>query len=55
MPDLGQMLERYGSTGIDFIVDVGPRIATQSTVVDMTGSEAEVVRVGFGDPTPFES
>jgi tRNA A37 threonylcarbamoyladenosine synthetase subunit TsaC/SUA5/YrdC len=53
-PDLGSMLESYGASGIDFIIDVGPRIATVSTVVDMTGTDVEVVRVGRGDPGPFE-
>eukprot|EP00955_Chlamydomonas_euryale_P047989 353842-Chlamydomonas_euryale.AAC.8 len=54
VPDLGQMLDLYGgSGGIDFIIDVGRRVATESTVVDMTG-EVEVVRVGRGDPSPFE-
>lgn len=32
VPDLGSMLEQYGGKGIDFIIDVGPRVATVSTV-----------------------
>ncbi|KAJ9512101.1 hypothetical protein QJQ45_012745 [Haematococcus lacustris] len=40
--------------GIDFIVDVGRRVATQSTVVDMTGAEPVVTRLGRGDPSPFQ-
>ncbi len=31
VPDLGSMLEGYGA-GIDFIIDVGTRLATFSTV-----------------------
>jgi tRNA A37 threonylcarbamoyladenosine synthetase subunit TsaC/SUA5/YrdC len=38
---------------LDFIVDVGPRIATQSTVVDMTAADPEVVREGKGDASMF--
>jgi tRNA A37 threonylcarbamoyladenosine synthetase subunit TsaC/SUA5/YrdC len=55
VPDVGSMLERYRGKGVDFIVDVGRRIVTQSTVVDMTGAQGpEVVREGRGDPTVFE-
>ena len=32
VPDVGSMLESYGNRGIDFIIDVGPRVATVSTV-----------------------
>ena len=32
VPDVGSMLQLYGNKGIDFVVDVGPRIATESTV-----------------------
>jgi hypothetical protein len=53
VPDLGSILEVYGTKGIDFVVDVGPRVVTVSTVVDMTGPEPEVVRVGRGDPSYF--
>lgn len=35
--------------GLDFIVDVGPRVATASSVVDFTGAEPVVVRHGLGD------
>ena len=40
--------------GVDFIVDVGPYLATQSTVVDMTGEVPEVLRLGKGDASYFE-
>ncbi len=32
VPDLGTLLDTYGNTALDFIVDVGPRIATASSV-----------------------
>ncbi|GAX73974.1 hypothetical protein CEUSTIGMA_g1424.t1 [Chlamydomonas eustigma] len=54
VPDVGNMLQSYGGKGIDFIIDVGPRIATVSTVVDMTTPTPEIVRVGRGDPSIFE-
>jgi len=54
VPDVGSMLEAYGGNGIDFIVDVGPCSASLSTVVDMTGPDPEVIRVGSGDPSMFE-
>ncbi|MEW5307683.1 MAG: hypothetical protein WDW36_010061 [Sanguina aurantia] len=53
-PDVGSMLDRYGTSGIDFIVDVGPRIAVVSTIIDMTGSSPEVVRHGAADASQFE-
>lgn len=31
-------LPPHADKGVDFIVDIGPRVATQSTVVDMTGA-----------------
>lgn len=55
VPDMGQMLEEYGNKGIDFIVDVGPRVAVVSSIVDLTGPEPEVLRVGQGDVSMFEA
>ena len=49
VPDPGTLLDMYGGTGIDFIVDTGPRVATASTVVDLTGAEPVLVRQGKGD------
>lgn len=54
VPDVGQMLEEYGSKGIDFVVDVGERVVVRSSVVDMTGPEPTVVRHGAGDVSMFE-
>lgn len=49
VPDPGTLMDMYGNTGIDFIVDTGPRVATASTVIDLTGVEPELVRQGKGD------
>lgn len=49
VPDPGTLMDMYGNTGIDFIVDTGPRVATASTVIDLTGPEPELVRQGKGD------
>jgi tRNA threonylcarbamoyl adenosine modification protein (Sua5/YciO/YrdC/YwlC family) len=38
---------------VDLILDGGYCGQEQTTVVDLTGSVPEVVRVGKGDPTPF--
>lgn len=55
VPDTGTMLELYESRGIDFIVDVGRRVATASSVVDLTGTEPVIVRAGAGDVSLFEN
>jgi tRNA A37 threonylcarbamoyladenosine synthetase subunit TsaC/SUA5/YrdC len=47
------MLDLYGNKGIDFIVDVGRRVATESTIIDMTSSSLELVRQGAGDASLF--
>lgn len=49
VPDAGALVDMYGGSGVDFIVDVGMRLAEPSTVVDMTGAEPELVRQGAGD------
>ncbi|KAJ3681264.1 hypothetical protein LUZ60_015753 [Juncus effusus] len=38
----------YEQEGIDFIVDDGIRVAEPSTVVDMTGNDPTIVRLGKG-------
>jgi hypothetical protein len=49
VPDPGTLMDMYGNSGIDFIVDTGPRVTTATTVVDLTGPEPELVRQGAGD------
>ncbi|KAK3183808.1 hypothetical protein Dsin_031094 [Dipteronia sinensis] len=38
----------YGPEGLDFVVDVGLRVADPSTVVDMTGTYPKIIRKGKG-------
>ncbi|WP_263261105.1 L-threonylcarbamoyladenylate synthase [Pseudomonas sp. RIT-PI-S] len=38
---------------VDLIIDGGPGGVAASTVVDLSGAEPQVVRVGCGDPAPF--
>lgn len=40
--------------GLDLVIDAGPGGETPTTIVDLTGNQAHVTRVGAGDPTPFE-
>ncbi|MEX0618741.1 MAG: L-threonylcarbamoyladenylate synthase [Pseudohongiellaceae bacterium] len=39
---------------VDLIVDGGPCSLTPTTVVDLVGGTAEVIRTGKGDPEPFK-
>ena len=40
---------------IDAVIESGEEVPSQpTTVVDLSGDDAEVVRTGAGDPTPFE-
>nr|WP_186537240.1 L-threonylcarbamoyladenylate synthase [Pseudomonas farsensis] len=47
--EIRQRLEHH----VDLIVDGGFGDLKASTVIDLTGDEPEVIRVGCGDPTPF--
>ncbi|MNT55128.1 hypothetical protein D3C72_1923400 [compost metagenome] len=38
---------------VDLIIDGGYGDLKASTVVDLSGDEPEVIRVGCGDPAPF--
>lgn len=40
---------------VDAVVDSGDCGTEPTTVIDFSGDEVEVVRVGSGDPSPFES
>lgn len=53
IPDAATMMDMY--PGIDFIVDCGAAFAEPSTVVDMTGTAPEVLRVGKGEPQLFDA
>jgi tRNA A37 threonylcarbamoyladenosine synthetase subunit TsaC/SUA5/YrdC len=39
---------------LDLVIDGGYCGAEPTTVVDLTGDEPEVRRLGKGDPTPFQ-
>ncbi|GIJ49047.1 threonylcarbamoyl-AMP synthase [Virgisporangium aliadipatigenens] len=39
---------------VDAVVDSGECGTEPTTVIDLSGDEIEIVRVGAGDPTPFE-
>ena len=49
-----EIQERLGGQ-IDLIADAGSCGIEPSTVVDLTGSHPEILRVGKGDPEDFES
>lgn len=38
---------------VELVIDGGPCGGEPTTLIDLTGDLAEVVRVGLGDPTPF--
>lgn len=40
--------------GLGLVVDAGVGGETPTTIVDLTGQTARIVRIGAGDPTPFE-
>ena len=48
--DIRELLEHQ----VDLVIDGGYCGLEPTTVVDMTGDVPEVVRLGEGDPTPFE-
>ena len=47
--DVDDIRERLDHA-IDFVLDAGPCGVEPTTVVDLTGSQAVLVRVGKGDP-----
>jgi tRNA threonylcarbamoyl adenosine modification protein (Sua5/YciO/YrdC/YwlC family) len=40
--------------GLGLVIDAGAGGETPTTIVDLTGQQARIVRVGAGDPRPFE-
>ena len=49
--EMRQMLEHQ----VDLIIDGGFGGLEASTVISLVDDEPEVIRVGCGDPSPFES
>lgn len=43
------LADMYGPQGLGFVVDVGPRPVDISTVIDLSGHEPVLVRLGKGD------
>jgi tRNA threonylcarbamoyl adenosine modification protein (Sua5/YciO/YrdC/YwlC family) len=41
--------------GLDLVIDGGAGGETPTTVIDLTGNQPKIVRIGAGDPTPFET
>ncbi len=54
MSDIDEMRERLKHQ-VDLIIDGGPGGGAASTVVDLSSNDPQVVRVGCGDPAPFEA
>ncbi len=48
VPDAARLADAYGPRGLAFVVDAGRRDAEPSTVVDLSGATAELVRLGKG-------
>jgi tRNA threonylcarbamoyl adenosine modification protein (Sua5/YciO/YrdC/YwlC family) len=49
--DPDRIVEEYGNV-VDLILDAGPLNSNPSTVLDLTGERAVIVRQGAGDATP---
>jgi len=49
VPDAAVLADVYGPRGLTFVVDPGYRVADASTVIDLSGPEAVLVRQGKGD------
>ena len=50
--DFGESYFRSISV-VDLVIEAGEVMASPTTVVDLTGDEPEVLRVGAGDPSRF--
>jgi tRNA threonylcarbamoyl adenosine modification protein (Sua5/YciO/YrdC/YwlC family) len=53
-PISGWYIKERLDTRIEAVLDAGERGTEQTTVIDLTGSEPEIVRLGAGDPSRFE-
>jgi tRNA A37 threonylcarbamoyladenosine synthetase subunit TsaC/SUA5/YrdC len=53
MSDGWEVKERLDHA-VDAVIDAGECGSEPTTVVDFSEGEPQVVRVGAGDPTPFE-
>ena len=40
---------------LDAVLDSGDAGDVPTTVIDLTGDEPEIIRLGAGDPSPFEA
>jgi tRNA threonylcarbamoyl adenosine modification protein (Sua5/YciO/YrdC/YwlC family) len=49
VPDAAVFADIYGPQGLAFVVDAGPRVVAPSTVIDLSGAQATLVRQGKGD------
>lgn len=50
----GWLVKETLDASVDAVIDAGDCLPRPTTVVDLSQGEAEVVRVGAGDPAPFE-
>jgi tRNA threonylcarbamoyl adenosine modification protein (Sua5/YciO/YrdC/YwlC family) len=50
----GWLVKEKLDDAVDGVLDAGDCLPSPTTVVDLTGGEAEVVRIGAGDPGIFE-
>jgi len=50
----GWMVKEELEDAVDAVIDAGDCLPQPTTVVDLTGGDVEVVRVGAGDPAPFQ-
>jgi tRNA threonylcarbamoyl adenosine modification protein (Sua5/YciO/YrdC/YwlC family) len=51
-PDPAELEQQF--RGLSLVLDAGAGGTVPTTIVDLTGSHAKVVRAGAGDPSPFE-
>ncbi|HQZ86382.1 MAG TPA: L-threonylcarbamoyladenylate synthase [Actinomycetota bacterium] len=50
----GWEVQELLGTRVDAVIDAGDCLGEPTTVVDLTGTEAVIRRLGAGDPRPFE-